>query len=63
MESKQDRYMERRTGNDRRNWHCGHDYPYVDSHGILVVNDRRKGDERRDLFITAAVNSNISKSN
>ncbi len=53
MESKQDHYMERREGIDRRNWHCEYDFPYVDSHGILVTNDRRDGDERRNIAIAA----------
>ena len=60
MESKQDRYMERRTGNDRRYWHCEYDFPYVDSHGILVIDDRRKGDERRCIAIIATATSVVS---
>ena len=38
---------ERRTGEDRRSWECQLDFPYVDSHGTLVVEDRRKLVERR----------------
>ena len=53
MESKQDFYMERRSGNERRNWHCEYDFPYVDTHGMLVVSDRRKSDERRSIPIGA----------
>jgi len=39
--------MERRCGTDRRRWNCDHDFPYVDSHGFLVVNNRRKAKDRR----------------
>lgn len=39
--------VERRSGEDRRGWECHLDFPYVDSHGTLVVEDRRKKVERR----------------
>jgi len=57
MESKQDCYMERRSGNDRRNWHCEYEFPYVDTHGMLVINDRRKSDERRGITMVATASS------
>lgn len=38
---------DRRAGEDRRSWECQLDFPYVDSHGTLVVEDRRKTVERR----------------
>ena len=41
--------INRRSGAERRNWQCNSDFPYVDSHGILVINDRRAGNERRDV--------------
>ncbi|MDH5327383.1 MAG: hypothetical protein OEZ68_01025 [Gammaproteobacteria bacterium] len=34
--------IEQRTGNERRAGNCGHPYPYVDTHGFLVTEDRRK---------------------
>ena len=39
--------IDRRAGEDRRSWECQLDFPYVDSHGALVVEDRRKLVERR----------------
>lgn len=38
---------DRRSGQDRRSWECQLDFPYVDSHGTLVIEDRRKVVERR----------------
>ena len=38
---------DRRSGSDRRSWECQLDFPYVDSHGTLVLEDRRKVAERR----------------
>ena len=38
---------DRRCGSDRRSWECQLDFPYVDSHGTLVVEDRRVKVERR----------------
>ena len=38
---------ERRRGEDRRSWECQLDFPYVDSHGALVTEDRRLIVERR----------------
>ena len=38
---------ERRVGDDRRSWECQLDFPYVDSHGTLVMEDRRLLVERR----------------
>ena len=57
MKSQQDFYMERRSGNERRNWHCEYDFPYVDTHGMLVVSDRRKSDERRSMPLVATASS------
>ena len=42
-----DSNMERRCGEERRRWDCDHDFPYVDSHGFLVVDNRRKTMDRR----------------
>ena len=42
--------LERRSGEDRRSWQCQLDFPYVDSHGTLVVEDRRKLVERRIAY-------------
>lgn len=41
---------DRRSGEDRRSWHCQLDFPYVDSHGSLVVEDRRLLVERRMAY-------------
>jgi len=41
---------DRRCGEDRRSWHCHLDFPYVDSHGTLVIEDRRKLVERRITY-------------
>jgi len=38
---------DRREGDDRRSWECQLDFPYVDSHGSLVTEDRRQLVERR----------------
>ena len=38
---------DRRAGEDRRSWECQLDFPYVDSHGSLVTEDRRELVERR----------------
>lgn len=43
----QQKSRERRSGNDRRCWHCQHEFPYIDSHGMLVTENRRR-EERRD---------------
>ena len=40
---------ERRSGSDRRNTTIGFDFPYIDSHGHLVIEDRRKSDRRNML--------------
>ena len=39
--------QDRRTGEDRRSWECQLDFPYVDSHGTLVTEERRNIVERR----------------
>lgn len=39
--------LERRQGYDRRRWTCHHDFPYVDSHGYLVEQNRRNSTDRR----------------
>ena len=44
------RESDRRTGDDRRSWECQLDFPYVDSHGSLVTEDRRKIVERRICY-------------
>lgn len=42
--------IDRRSGEDRRSWQCQLDFPYVDSHGTLVVEDRRRLVERRIAY-------------
>jgi hypothetical protein len=42
---------DRRSGNDRRSWECQLDFPYVDSHGTLVTEDRRRIVERRIEYV------------
>lgn len=37
---------ERRTGADRRNMIVDFDFPFVDSHGQLVTEDRRQSERR-----------------
>jgi len=46
---------DRRQGIDRRQWTCQHDFPYVDSHGYLVVQNRRKQKDRRHCSHTVRV--------
>ena len=41
---------DRRAGEDRRSWECQLDFPYVDSHGTLVMEDRRELVERRVAY-------------
>ena len=41
---------DRRAGSDRRSWECQLDFPYVDSHGSLVTEDRRQIVERRITY-------------
>jgi len=41
---------ERRISEDRRSWQCQLDFPYVDSHGTLVTEDRRQLVERRITY-------------
>jgi hypothetical protein len=43
---------DRRGGDDRRSWECQLDFPYVDSHGSLVTEDRRRVVERRIRYAT-----------
>jgi hypothetical protein len=43
---------DRRHGEDRRSWKCQLDFPYVDSHGSLVTEDRRHVAERRIQYAT-----------
>lgn len=38
---------DRRSGTDRRCLQLGLGFPFVDSHGILVTEERRKNGERR----------------
>lgn len=40
-------YAQQRTGEDRRSWLSQLDFPYLDSHGTLVLEDRRNNVERR----------------
>lgn len=47
---------ERRTGNERRNWACDYEFPYIDGHGILVTDDRRQNADRRDNVNLPGVN-------
>jgi hypothetical protein len=42
---------DRRSGEDRRSWECQLDFPYVDSHGTLVMEDRRRMAERRIDYV------------
>ena len=49
MQGRRQRY-DRRCGDDRRSWQCQLDFPYVDSHGTLVLEDRRKIVERRIAY-------------
>ena len=42
---------DRRCGDDRRSWECQLDFPYVDSHGSLVIEDRRNIAERRIDYV------------
>lgn len=42
---------DRRSGDDRRSWKCQLDFPYVDSHGTLVTEDRRQIVERRIEYV------------
>ena len=44
---KKESFTDKRSGNERRCWHCQHEFPYVDSHGFLVTKDRRKNSGRR----------------
>ena len=37
---------ERRSGVDRRLEAIGYDFPFIDSHGLLVTEDRRKSNRR-----------------
>lgn len=53
--------VDRRSGEDRRSWQCQLDFPYVDSHGTLVVEDRRVQVERR-LAYAEHVNGDRRKS-
>jgi len=41
-----DRRDERRSGSDRRLQAVGLDFPFVDGHGNLVTEERRKSDRR-----------------
>jgi hypothetical protein len=52
MERPQERRQgsDRRSGIDRRSWQSQLDFPYVDSHGTLVIEDRRKIVERRIAY-------------
>ncbi|MGD8559159.1 MAG: hypothetical protein PVF34_12045 [Gammaproteobacteria bacterium] len=38
---------DRRTGNERRIYHNHFGFPFVDSHGLLVTEDRRMKKDRR----------------
>ena len=38
---------DRRSGSDRRSWQNSFDFPFVDSHGILVTEERRVHNDRR----------------
>lgn len=44
---------DRRSGSDRRTWQNGYDFPFIDSHGVLVTEERRiSGDRRLQLDTT-----------
>lgn len=48
MKTTQKKPEEKRSGSERRQWYCHHDFPYVDTHGTLVIENRRENKGRRD---------------
>ena len=48
MQNNEYKNQERRSGNDRRSIDIGLDFPFVDSHGLLVTEERRKWDRREN---------------
>jgi len=50
QQSKGKGFVNRRSGNERRVYESDLGYPFVDSHGLLVTEDRRKVTDRREDF-------------
>lgn len=48
-----------RTGEDRRSWRNQPDFPYLDSHGTLVLGDRRNQMERRTAYPVQGVGTEV----
>jgi len=59
-ERKIDLFDRRRGGDNRRCWRCDYDYPFIDSHGMLVTEDRRKNIDRRTEMSTSATIHQLS---
>ena len=50
MKNPQHHQLNRRTGNERRHYVTELGFPFVDSHGQLVTEDRRKLADRRTSY-------------
>ena len=51
---------DRRTGNERRTYKVDIGFPFVDTHGHLVVNERRKLADRREAAYTEYHDEQVS---
>lgn len=54
---------DQRTGGDRRNCLNQLDFPYLDSHGNLVLDDRRQNMERRLAYFAQDVSAETRTAN
>jgi hypothetical protein len=51
----------RRTGNERRIYHNNFGFPFVDSHGLLVTEERRLQGERRQISNARQIDDDQSR--
>lgn len=54
---------DQRTGEDRRSWQKQLDFPYLDSHGNLILDDRRNNMERRTASSAQGVSTQVQDRN
>jgi len=53
---------ERRSGTDRRDTDMSYDFPFIDSHGQLVTEERRKFARRVEERLQDKINTNAKPS-
>ena len=57
QDKKRQNPVERRAGKERRCWECEHEFPYIDGHGMLVTEERRKEPRRNGQDSPNSINA------